>query len=372
MGSRRWCRACAAAAPTLACCGLLACRALAPLLSGQLGSGQPLSTLACWRVAEKQVEAGRAVPSHGKFIVADGEQRLQTAWIAFLGVIGAFYLNPPIRPERSWGLAAFTQGARDPEGRFCRQLLDYRWLHPSQGGDYFPQVRADHGDVAAWVESCRREYPRLGAVLARQPYDYWAIAVAARREALPAYAAARVPREELLAHLNASVRSSPMPSLRAGAAPKMLEYFEALDLRLTPRVASAWGAVRAAVLAGEIALFDARPLFPADLFNSSLRQLAEREGAAASRAVVLSNGCRPTSLAAFAARNEEFVRRGARTAISAARGAAVFGGGSVKALMSDYAKDDAQYLQACAAPKRAPEQPAGEAPGPGPEPRPGA
>ncbi|CAK0897912.1 unnamed protein product [Prorocentrum cordatum] len=343
--------ACAAAVAVLVCWGFLSL----------LEWGQPLSTLACWRVAEKQVEAGLAVSSHGKFITVDVEQQLQTAWIALLGAIGAFYLSPSIRLESSWALAAFTQGARDPEGKFCRQLLDYRWLHPSQGGDSFPRVRADHGDVGAWVESCRREFPRLGAeerqllqpwrsagaipaeVLTRPPHDYWAIVLGARAEALPAYAAARLPREELLAHLNASVRSSPMPSLPAGAAPKMLEYFEALDLRQTGRVASTWGAVRAAVLAGEIARFDAGPLFPAELFHVSVRQLAAREGAAARRAVVRSDGCRPVSFAAFAERNAQLVRRGARTAISAARGAAVFGEGSVNALMSNHSREDRQY-----------------------------
>jgi len=77
------------------------------------------------------------------------------------------------------------------------------------------------------------------------------------------------------------------------------EYWSYRSVRHTDTVAGDWGAVSEVVRDGRIAVFDAKPLFPASIFNTTVKKMAQNEGAHADRVVTRNVFKKPMSFKHF-------------------------------------------------------------------------
>jgi len=245
---------------------------------------------------------------------------------AFLAVIGQVYLPSVFK------VAELRPAARErePEGQFCRSLLDYFWVFPSH-----PMNRGTAETMDLFVQFCRAEYSSLSAeeravldplraggrvpddVLYPSPIDQEAVKRDSR-SSVPAYEAEKLPERDLEDLLNTSMASSTWEGVVNEIPPNVLEYYRGLDLRKLPSIPSDWREIGKAVETGRMATFDATQLFPREIFNLTPAMLAQQEGQAADRIPVLSDACTAISLQGYGRQVEEAVRRKARVSFNLA------------------------------------------------------
>lgn len=276
--------------------------------------------------------------NHGQPIEPDTREIGRALAYNLMANFGFVFAHP-------WGklwsldLAGLLAGPRDAEGTFCRSVLDYVWVHPSEFGQSFPQIRATYSDIQEFVEACRLEYPLLSneerALLDRwhtdgaippdvlTPRTSTSMPVDERSHADEIEHTQKLSRSDIVHLINESLSHSSWEGKILDLPLSMIEYYEKLNLRRPRAVSSDFAEIASVIRHGDIAVFDASSLFPADLFNISVEQLADFAGSSADRTAVLANGCKPTSLQQFGKVNSDALQRGARVAWSLADAQAI-------------------------------------------------
>lgn len=289
------------------------------------------------QITDKMIRSGAKMTAYGQSIDPTSDFPTSAALLSSLfGLMGEMHIHPVSQCIRSpfcsgeFGDFFWQQPWKelhgdwqfDAEGKFCHATMSYLWSHPRQDGTDFPAVYAWRDDIDAYVRACRAEFPRMSAE---------------EREILgPFHKSGRIPMDVLLPveHDEARRIETRDRARRLGAAPgreekmtyeelaetlmatasavhdypgvltdedfyKSLQYWSKFDLRKAKRIPGEWDEVARAIRNDEVATFDARALFPADIFNITLDEMAEGEGPSSERISLWCEFTSSTSLTRY-------------------------------------------------------------------------